>query len=68
MAGTVTAIDAEALGRARDLLDRPKRRERIWPVLAAAAAFAVSALMFATAMIAAPPLASEHPGHVRSIQ
>ena len=46
--------------RARSLLERPKRPERMWPVLGAAALLAVSALTFATAMIMAPPLTSEH--------
>ncbi|MGA0607129.1 hypothetical protein ACO2Q0_14140 [Phenylobacterium sp. VNQ135] len=49
-------LDAEALARVRRLLARPARHERMWPVLAAAAALAVSALAFATAMILAPPL------------
>jgi hypothetical protein len=32
----------------------------MWPVLGAAGLLAVSALTFATAMIMAPPLVSEH--------
>jgi hypothetical protein len=54
------AFDADALERARSLLERPKRNERVWPVLAAAALLAVSALAFAAAMITAPPVVSEH--------
>ncbi|HEY2356033.1 MAG TPA: hypothetical protein VGH86_01180 [Phenylobacterium sp.] len=60
-----TALDLEALARARALLTRPARRERIWPVLAAAAFLAISALAFATAMIMAPPLVSQHVAHQR---
>lgn len=55
-----TALDPDAMGRARALLERPKPRERVWPVLAAAGLLAVSALAFATAMIMAPPVISEH--------
>ena len=60
MSFTESALDPEAMTRARTLLDVPKPRERIWPVLAAAALLAISALAFATAMIMAPPLISEH--------
>jgi hypothetical protein len=61
MAATPSALDKDALTRARTLLDPPVRRERIWPVLAAAGLFAISALAFATAMVMAPPLILEHP-------
>jgi hypothetical protein len=53
-------IDAEDLARVRALLTPRPRRERVWPVLAAAAFAAASALAFATAMIMAPPLVSQH--------
>jgi hypothetical protein len=56
----MSALDADALDRARSLLEAPKRKERVWPVLAAAALLAVSALAFATAMIMAPPVVSQH--------
>jgi len=56
----MSALDADALDRARALLATPKRKERVWPVLAAAALLAVSALTFATAMIMAPPVVSQH--------
>lgn len=55
-----TALDPDAIERARALLETPKPRERVWPVLAAAGLLAVSALAFATAMIMAPPVVSEH--------
>ena len=48
------------MDRARSLLAAPKRTDRIWPVLAAAGFLAISALAFATAMIMAPPVISEH--------
>jgi hypothetical protein len=48
---------SEALAQARGLLrGPPPRREPVWPTLAAAAFFAVSALVFATAAILAPPV------------
>ncbi|MCR5875649.1 hypothetical protein LRS10_16615 [Phenylobacterium sp. J426] len=56
MAADDSLLDLEALARARGLLAPGARRQRMWPVLAAAAALAVSALAFATAMIVAPPL------------
>ncbi|HEY3887451.1 MAG TPA: hypothetical protein VGL73_02685 [Caulobacteraceae bacterium] len=46
---------AEAMADARIRLEPPVVRERVWPALAAAALFAISALVFATAAILAPP-------------
>jgi len=60
MASTLSALDADALARAKALLVRPRRRDRIWPVLGAAGFLALSALVFAAAMIMAPPVVSEH--------
>ncbi|HEY8570846.1 hypothetical protein [Phenylobacterium sp.] len=60
MAATDTALDHEAIARARALVSPPKPKERMWPVLAAAALAAAAALSFATAMILAPPLVTEH--------
>jgi len=60
MATPSTVLDVDAMTRARALVERPARRERMWPVLGAAGLLAVSALTFATAMIMAPPLTSEH--------
>ena len=51
------------MARARGLLKPPLRRERAWPALAAAGLLAVSAIAFATAMLMAPPLVSEHAAH-----
>ena len=60
MASQFSVLDPDAMAEARALLAPPKRVERIWPVLGAAALLALSALVFATAMITAPPLTSEH--------
>jgi hypothetical protein len=57
---TESALDSVAMARARSLLETPKSRERLWPVLGAAGLLALSALAFATAMIMAPPVISEH--------
>jgi hypothetical protein len=55
-----SALDPAAMGRIRALLNPMKKRERMWPVLAAALLAAASALAFAGAMILAPPVVSEH--------
>jgi hypothetical protein len=55
-----SALDTGQINRIRSLLASTKHRERLWPVIAAAAFLAISALAFATAMIMAPPLISEH--------
>ena len=65
MATTDSVLDPDQLARARALLARPERPPRMWPVLAAAAFLAISALAFATAMILAPPLTSQHVAHQR---
>ena len=53
---------------ARALLDPPRPRERMWPVVCAAALLAVSALGFAAAMILAPPIITEHVAPHRGAQ
>jgi hypothetical protein len=60
MTTALPALDATEIARARALLVPVKVRQRIWPVLTAAACLAVSALAFATAMVLAPPLVSQH--------
>ncbi len=60
MANGSSALDIAALAEARAMLTPPAPRERVWPVLAAAAFFALSALAFATAMVLAPPVVSDH--------
>jgi hypothetical protein len=60
MAMNDSALDPAATARIRALLNPLKKRERMWPVLGAAFLAAISALAFATAMIMAPPVVSEH--------
>jgi hypothetical protein len=60
MAVTDSALDKEAMARARALLLPAKPRERVGPALAAAAFAAICALSLAVAMIVAPPSISEH--------
>jgi hypothetical protein len=60
MAINDSALDPAATARIRALLNPLKKRERMWPVLGAAFLAALSALAFATAMIMAPPVVSEH--------
>ena len=67
MTTTASALDRDALARARSLLARPDRPQRLWPVIGAAALLATSALAFATAMIMAPPLVSEHVAEGRAV-
>ena len=55
-----STLDERAVGRARTLLISPTPPDRLWPVLAAAALLALSALVFATAMIISPPVTSHH--------
>ena len=57
------ALDPDQLARARTLLRRPQRPERVWPTLCAAAFAASSALALATATILAPPVITEHVVH-----
>ena len=68
MTTTLSALDTEAMERARALVERPEKPQKMWPVLGAAAMLAVSALAFAAAMITAPPLTSEHTAHDRGAQ
>jgi len=60
MAANDSALDADAIARARALLAPPVRPERLWPAVSAAAFLAISALAFATAMVIAPPVIT-HP-------
>jgi hypothetical protein len=56
-------LDPSQIARARLLLRRPVRPDRVWPVLCAAAFAASTALMLATATILAPPVITEHVAH-----
>jgi hypothetical protein len=60
MAINDSALDAVGVARIRALLEPRVRAPRVWPALGAAFLAAVSALAFATAMIMAPPVISEH--------
>lgn len=60
MAMTDSALKPDETARIRALLKPRRKKERMWPVLAAAFLAAVSALAFATAMIVAPPVVSQH--------
>ena len=55
-----SALDPQAMARAKAPLAKPEPRQRMWPVLKPRALLAVAALSFATAMIMAPPLHTEH--------
>jgi hypothetical protein len=60
MAMNDSALNPEETARIRALLTAKVRKERMWPLLGAALLAAVSALAFATAMIVAPPVTSQH--------
>ena len=53
-------LDPDLMAYARGLLAAPEPRERTWPVLGAAGFLAAASLVFAVAMIAAPPLHTDH--------
>ena len=59
MASDDSHLDRAGMARARSLLTLPPRRERIWPLLAAAALLAVVSIVFAVAMVLAPPVVKE---------
>ena len=55
-----SALDSAAIAYARALLRKPMRRQKMGPVLAAAAFAALSAITFATVMVIAPPSVVQH--------
>jgi len=55
-----SALDASEVVRARSLLKTPVRHDPMWPALLAATALAVTSVVFATVMVLAPPLQTEH--------
>jgi hypothetical protein len=55
-----SALDASEVARARALLKTPVRHDPMWPALLAATALAVTSVVFATVMVLAPPLQTEH--------
>lgn len=59
MSLTDSSLDSDAIAQARRLLAPAPKKERLWPVVAAAAFAAVAALALAGAMITAPPVVSQ---------
>ncbi|OYW29194.1 MAG: hypothetical protein B7Z44_05600 [Caulobacter sp. 12-67-6] len=55
-----SALDPVAIAYARALLRPRERRQKMGPVLAAAAFAAICALSFATVMVLAPPAVIQH--------
>lgn len=55
-----SALDVAEVERARALLKTPVRQDPMWPALMAATALAVTSVVFATVMVLAPPLQTEH--------
>ena len=60
MVSSDSALDPVAMAYARALLRPKERRQKMGPVLAAAAFAAVCALSFATVMVLAPPAVIQH--------
>ena len=55
-----STLDMAAVARARALLTPPARRDALWPALLAATALAMTSVVFATLMVLAPPVQTEH--------
>lgn len=60
MAMNDSALDATEVARARTLLAPPRRRDPMWPALLAATALALTSVAFATVMVLAPPVQTDH--------
>jgi hypothetical protein len=60
MSAVESSLDLDALRRARVLLQEPERRDPMWPALLAATALALTSVVFATIMVLAPPVQTEH--------
>ncbi|WP_425997217.1 hypothetical protein [Caulobacter sp. DWR1-3-2b1] len=60
MVSSDSALDPVAMAYARALLRPKERRQKMGPVLAAAAFAAFCALSFATVMVLAPPAVIQH--------
>jgi hypothetical protein len=60
MAMRDSAVDAADVARARALLKAPVRKDPMWPALLAATALALTSVVFATIMVLAPPVTTEH--------
>ncbi|WP_337185370.1 hypothetical protein [Phenylobacterium sp.] len=59
MALSDSALDVDAVARARSLVAPAQRRDSLWPVLAAATALAATSVAFAATMVLAPPVTTE---------
>ncbi|HEY2660691.1 MAG TPA: hypothetical protein VGI79_13285 [Caulobacteraceae bacterium] len=59
---------ARAMARARGYLETSEPTQRVWPVLAAAAFFAVCSMIFATAAVMAPSPELTHAPAVRGLE
>ena len=55
-----SVLEADALSRARALLEPPPRKDPMWPALVAATALAITSVVFASIMVLAPPTQTEH--------
>ena len=55
-----SALNTDQVARARALLKTPVRKDPMWPALLAATALAVTSVVFATVMVLAPPVQTEH--------
>jgi hypothetical protein len=55
-----SALDPLQVARARELLKTPVRPDPMWPALVAATALALTSVVFATVMVLAPPVQTQH--------
>ena len=55
-----STLDSLEVARVRALLAAPARRDPMWPALVAATTLALTAVMFPTIMVLAPPVTTEH--------
>jgi hypothetical protein len=53
-------LDMTQVARTRALLETPVRDDPMWPALVAATALAVTAVLFASVAVLAPPVTTEH--------
>ncbi len=54
-----STLDPDKVAQARALLTPSPRHDPLWPALLAATALAITSVMFATAMVLAPPAPTE---------
>jgi hypothetical protein len=53
-------LDVQEVQRAQALLATPRRRDPMWPALAAAMLLALTSVVFAAVSVLAPPVTTEH--------